>query len=311
MDAGSGKFDIHDDNAPVIVVAEPENEAPLLVVAEDVPTLMVSEPVAETVLLAVEETAPPPSSAPQAAVVEMTKASSVTPPARPSGPSVEAAAHKGGPAISESILNALDESVEPGAGQIPPTAAVAAAAAAAAAAAIAHAPAPSAAPPSALSPASPQGWVARLPMIAIAVGCFASVISAAGLVVASRTIAHNNTLIAELAGHQAQMRQLETLITEVEALNRSQSAIVTRMERSASIRPLTAGEMHAALANMQSKLGRGEGASGNLTLLRDGQSELAERIGIMYRRMERMDEKLALLARGAPGQTVTVRKGAQ
>lgn len=293
MDAGSSKFDMEDEAIPTIIVAEPEPEMPTLVIAEPeadlpelTPTLLVEEPVAPVALSveAVEIVASPAAAAPVAPVAAAV---------------AEVRAHKTGPVLSDSILNALDEA---------PPAPVAAAAAVAPASTAPATPAASAPPQSAVAT---TGLAGRIPMIALALACFASLIAAIGVVVASRTIARSNAVLEEVQAHQEKMRRLDRLVDEVEALHHQHAAMVARMERSASVRPLTAGEMRAALASLQLKLSKTEegGPGGNLALIRDGQSELAERIGIVYRRLEQIDEKLA--SRGAAAHPATVRKVAR
>lgn len=295
MDAGSSKFDMEDESIPTLIVAEPEPETPTLVIAEpeaDLPEL------APTLL--VEEPEPPVSAALSVEAVETVASPAAAAPAAPVAAAVaEVRAHKTGPVLSDSILNALEEA---------PPAAMAAAPAAAPAS---TGPAVSAARASTQPVAATTGLMGRMPMIALGLACFASLIAAIGVVVASRTIARSNAVLEEVQAHQEKMQQLDRLVDEVEALHHTQAAMVARMERSATVHPLTAGEMRAALASLQVKLNKNEesGPGGNLALIRDGQSELAERIGIVYRRLEQIDEKLA--SRGAAAHPATVRKVAR
>lgn len=132
----------------------------------------------------------------------------------------------------------------------------------------------------------------NLPMAALLCAAVASLLSSVGIIVASRTVARNNAMLAEIQAHQAKMQRLDQLIDEVDGLQRQQKASLAQMERVIANRPVSVADLQGAMGALQVSIGKSQSGTGTLALIRDGQSEIAERIGIIYRRLERLEEKM-------------------
>jgi len=145
---------------------------------------------------------------------------------------------------------------------------------------------------------APQAKAAKpskLPMIVMSVAAVASVVAAAGTIASVRTVAHASAVLEEVEAHRAKMRRLDQLIDEVDALRQREQIALVRVEQIASSQPATSADVRSAIAGLQIAMAKHQpgGNAQILSTLRDGQAELAERISIIYRRVEKMDEKLA------------------
>ena len=133
---------------------------------------------------------------------------------------------------------------------------------------------------------------------------FASGLSVVGLLVASRTVAETRLVLEQVQQHQSKMRHLDQMIDEIDALRSREQLALVRLEQINSGKPATGAEVRGAISSLQLALAKYQpgGANGTLTLLRDGQAELAERVTTMYRRVEQIDTRLDKLgiARARP-----------
>ena len=140
------------------------------------------------------------------------------------------------------------------------------------------------------------------PMIVVSIAAMASLVAAVGTVVATRAVAHTNAVLEEVEAHRAKMRRLDQLIDEVDGLRQREQIALVRVEQIATSQPATSADVRSAIAGLQIAMAKHEpgGNTAILATLRDGQAELAERISIIYRRVERMDEKLAAFVSSSP-----------
>jgi hypothetical protein len=179
-------------------------------------------------------------------------------------------------------------------------------------AAVETAPAPSAPLP---SPAENAEAAAPLPAVkrkrnihplislaAVSLAVFASSVSVIGLLVASRTVAETRTVLERVQEHQSKMRHLDVLIDEIEGLRQREQIALVRLEQLNAGKPATGMEVRSAIASLQMSMAKYQpgGNNGMMTMLRDGQSELAERVSTTYRRVEQISEKMDKLAAGKP-----------
>ncbi len=90
------------------------------------------------------------------------------------------------------------------------------------------------------------------------------------------------------------MEHLDKLIAQVDGLRRREQIAVARVEQINAGRPATGAEVRGAISNLQLAIAKYQpgGTNGSLSLLRDGQAELAERVGTMYRRVEQLNDKM-------------------
>jgi hypothetical protein len=133
-----------------------------------------------------------------------------------------------------------------------------------------------------------------IPLAAVSMAVFASGLSVVGLLVASRTVAETRLVLEQVQQHQSKMRRLDQMIEEIDALRSRQQLALVRLEQINSGKPATGAEVRGAIGSLQLALAKYQpgGANGTLTLLRDGQAELAERVTTMYRRVEQIDSRL-------------------
>ena len=143
-----------------------------------------------------------------------------------------------------------------------------------------------------------------IPLAAVSMAVFASGLSVVGLLVASRTVAETRLVLEQVQQHQSKMRHLDQMIDEIDALRSREQLALVRLEQINSGKPATGAEVRGAISSLQLALAKYQpgGANGTLTLLRDGQAELAERVTTMYRRVEQIDTRLDKLgiARARP-----------
>lgn len=138
----------------------------------------------------------------------------------------------------------------------------------------------------------------HVPMIAVALAVFTSGLSMVGLLVASRTVAETKLVLEEVQTHQHKMKKLDALITQVEGLRRREQIALARVELINAGKPVTAAQLRATADGLQLAMTKYQLGTGNSTLqnIRDGQYELAERVGTMYRKVERMDDQLSKMS---------------
>lgn len=137
-----------------------------------------------------------------------------------------------------------------------------------------------------------------IPLAAVSLAVFASSISVIGLLVASRTVAETKIVLEQVQRHQNKMRHLEQLIDDIDALRQREQLALVRLEQINAGKPATGAEVRSAVGSLQLAIAKFQpgGTNGSLTLLRDGQAELAERVGTVYRRVEAMNDKMDKLA---------------
>ncbi len=138
----------------------------------------------------------------------------------------------------------------------------------------------------------------HVPMIAVSLAVFTSGLSMVGLLVASRTVAETKLVLEEVQTHQHKMKKLDTLIEQVAALRRREQIALARVELINAGKPVTAEQLRATADGLQLAMTKYQLGTGNSTLqnIRDGQYELAERVGTMYRKVERMDDQLSKMS---------------
>lgn len=141
-----------------------------------------------------------------------------------------------------------------------------------------------------------------IPLVAVSLAIFASGLSVVGLLVASRTVAETKLVLEQVREHQSKARRLDQLIDEIDALRDREQLALVRLEQINAGKPATGTEVRGAIASLQMALAKYQpgGSNGTITLLRDGQSELAERVSTMYRRVEQINEKMDKLTAGKP-----------
>ncbi len=129
-----------------------------------------------------------------------------------------------------------------------------------------------------------------VPLVAVSLAVIASLVSAVGLVVTSRTVAGASLVVADARERQAQLAQVAELVNEVEALRRREQAALERIERFRAAGAATSADVNRAIDDLKQDLAKREPGGGALMLVRDGQAELAERIGQISLKIDRVEQ---------------------
>lgn len=140
-----------------------------------------------------------------------------------------------------------------------------------------------------------------LPIVAVTLAALASFMAVVGLVVANRTVMHANLIVADARERQAQLAKVGELTEQLEAMRVREEAALERIDRLRMAGAATPMDVHRAIADLRQDLVKRAEDGGALGLVRDGQSELAERLGQVSMKLERIE--LALKAR-APVKAV-------
>ena len=150
--------------------------------------------------------------------------------------------------------------------------------------------------PAAESPAAePAARPARmnlLPIIAVTLAALASFMAVIGLVVANRTVMHASLIVADAQERQEQLAKVSELIGQVDALRLREEAALERADRLRMAGAATPLDVNRAIDNLRQDLAKRSQDGGALGLVRDGQSELAERLGQVSMKLERVEQLL-------------------
>jgi len=105
--------------------------------------------------------------------------------------------------------------------------------------------------PAPIAVASPVG---RLGKAAIGLGLFSSVLSAAGLIVAERTIMSAELVIADAREKQRQIDHATRLIKELERLREKQTQLLAQQQAQTASAPVTSSELQHRMEALQAGL---------------------------------------------------------
>ena len=105
--------------------------------------------------------------------------------------------------------------------------------------------------PAPIAVASPVG---RLGKAAIGLGLFSSVLSAAGLIVAERTIMSAELVIADAREKQRQVDHATRLIKELERLREKQTQLLAQQQAQTASAPVTSSELQHRMEALQAGL---------------------------------------------------------
>jgi hypothetical protein len=158
---------------------------------------------------------------------------------------------------------------------------------------------PIAPPEPAPAPVQPVA-VKIVPLVALALAVVASFLSVVGLTVANRTVVGASLIVADARERQEQLARVGRLIDEAEALRLREAAALERIERARSGAAATVDDVRRAMDDLKQDLARREDRDGAFGLVRDGQSELAERIGQLSVKLERIEHSLSASRRANP-----------
>lgn len=137
--------------------------------------------------------------------------------------------------------------------------------------------------------ASPPSRLGFLPMAAVLLGVFSSLLSVVGLVVASRTIAGASLIVADARERQQQMVQVGKLVHDLDVIRIRQMELLRRQQAATSTSVATRDDLHNAIDGIRNDLARRGPDVEILKMVHEGNSQLNESlvaIGIKVSRME-------------------------
>jgi len=105
-----------------------------------------------------------------------------------------------------------------------------------------------------LAPIAAAAPVGRLAKAAIGLGLFSSVLSAAGLIVAERTIMSAELVVADAREKQQQVDHATRLIKELEQLREKQTRLLAQQQLQAASAPVTSSELQHRMDALQAGL---------------------------------------------------------
>jgi hypothetical protein len=147
-------------------------------------------------------------------------------------------------------------------------------------------------PQSQPQPEAPSRGGGILPIVAASFALFASSVSIACLVVTTRTVSSAALVVADAQERQVQLAEVGELVKQVDALRVREKAALERMAQFSAQGAATPTDVNRAIDNLKQGLAKRDPEGGALALVRDGQSELAERIGQISLKLERVETML-------------------
>jgi hypothetical protein len=177
-------------------------------------------------------------------------------------------------------------------------------------------PPPAAAAPPPPAPAAVEaaprkaGLIGLLPIVAVTLAAVASVASAAGLIVATRNVAETQHTIAELArAHTHDAAPAPTPAApqrkpgqQVDVAAASAGMAMMPAEGPVDSRFATITEMRAALVDLRQDLAKHQGPGNVMVMeaMRDGQTDLANRISDLATKVDRLERSISSSRKGQP-----------
>jgi uncharacterized protein YpuA (DUF1002 family) len=136
-------------------------------------------------------------------------------------------------------------------------------------------------------------WMTVAPIAACCLAVVASSASVAGLIVASRTVASASLVVADARERQEHLKEVEALVAEVRGMRQREMVAMARLERMTAAKPVTTDDLKHVMDAFKANFERHQPENTALGLVRDGQAELAERIGQISMKLSRVEEKLS------------------
>lgn len=148
-----------------------------------------------------------------------------------------------------------------------------------------------AAPPIVVAPAPSSG---RLGRIAIGISLLSSLLSAAGLIVAERTIMSAQLVVASARERAEQFEQSNKLIRELEVVRAKQIELLQAQQAQLANAPISSAELQARIDNLQKGLLARDPLHNVVSAIRESQSDTNSRFnefGMKIARVEAMLER--------------------
>lgn len=161
----------------------------------------------------------------------------------------------------------------------------------------APAPAPQAAPP-AVVPVAPIAEVLPprlrfLPIVAVVLGVFSSLLSMIGLIVASRTIAGASLIVADARERQQQMTEVGKLVRDLDVIRARQLELLRRQQAAASTSVATRDDLHNAMDGIRNDMAKRGPDIEILKMVHEGNAQLAEGLAAIGMKVTRIEGALS------------------
>ncbi|SDD41373.1 hypothetical protein SAMN05444678_11316 [Sphingomonas sp. YR710] len=161
----------------------------------------------------------------------------------------------------------------------------------------APAPAPQAAPP-AVVPVAPIAEVLPprlrfLPIVAVVLGVFSSLLSMIGLIVASRTIAGASLIVADARERQQQMTEVGKLVRDLDVIRARQLELLRRQQAAASTSVATRDDLHNAMDGIRNDMAKRGPDIEILKMVHEGNAQLAEGLAAIGMKVTRIEGTLS------------------
>jgi hypothetical protein len=127
-------------------------------------------------------------------------------------------------------------------------------------------------------------------MVIVGLALVTSLVSATTMIYAVTRLGQANALIERGQAQEAKLARLNMLVTATEQLRLREQRALQRLEMLAAGRPATAQDMSAAFNELRGALARYQPGSGPLLSLREGQNEVADRLGVVLNRLDRLEQ---------------------
>jgi hypothetical protein len=153
------------------------------------------------------------------------------------------------------------------------------------------APAPAAAPVAAAPvPGSRAGLWTK---VAIGLGLGSSVVSAAGLIIAERTIMSARLVVADARERQEQLAQAGRLIHDLELVRDRQLELLKAQQAQLANAPVTSAELQHRMNALQEGIMKRDPVNQVVQVIREGQSDSNARLNEFAVKMDRMEARIA------------------
>ena len=129
----------------------------------------------------------------------------------------------------------------------------------------------------------------RLTKVAIGLGLVSSAISAAGLVVAERTIMSAQLVVADARERQQQLAQATKLISDLQLVRDKQVELLAAQQAQLQATPVTSDELQHRMETLQTALVSRDPMTNMINTIREGQSDTNDRLNEIGMKIGRVE----------------------
>jgi hypothetical protein len=136
---------------------------------------------------------------------------------------------------------------------------------------------------------APAARTGLLPVAAAGLGVFASVLSAIGLVVATRTVNEASLIVADARERQVQLVQVGKLVHDLEIVRAKQIELLAQQKAAVDATPASKEEVYAAIDALKLQLARRGGDDPVVKEVHDGQTQLSTTLTAIGAKVSRIE----------------------